>query len=103
MPITEGMRHDRHAARRRVPHGRAGRERGWEVRRRKYEAGELITSAADAVREIVDRRYIMVWEKPMHPSWTSNWSVWVVNGFVGRHALRYAVPNKTDAREEPNG
>lgn len=62
-------------------------------RPRKYLKGPVIKSPLVAMSAILDGQYIIVNDKPQHPSWMGAQQLHQIAGAARRGSLHFAVPN----------
>lgn len=60
---------------------------------RKYIIGEVIKDPIEALREIIEGRYIFCNHKPMHPGWSRSWQIGVLCNFVSHGSIKKAIIN----------
>ena len=58
---------------------------------RKFREGDVIATVEEAVGRIMAGEYLICRGKPMHSSWLSNQSLWLIASTVRRGDFRVAV------------
>ena len=61
------------------------------ARIRKYAKGAPIETTMDAVEEVLSGRYVIVGDKPVHPSWMRSQQLNTISNYVWRGVLFRAI------------
>lgn len=62
-------------------------------RERKFLEGARVNATADAVTRILNREYLMLNGKPVHPSFLGSWHLFTLHGAVMRGAIHLTTIN----------